>query len=160
MIDTKPTILLVEDDEDDVFAMRRALKLAHVSNHLEVVADGQQALDYLSGTGGYSDRANHPLPFIIFLDLKLPYLDGFEILSWIRQQPALESIAVVVLTGSAEIRDKDRAYALGARSYLTKPPATDVLHEVFDSLKSYWVSKGRTLPVTSSPPSGRAVSAS
>src|ERR1051325_559322 len=111
------TILLVEDNEDDIFMMRRALRLGNFTNPLQVVTDGQQAVDYLSGTRQYAIRERHPLPFIIFLDLKLPYLDGFEILKWIRQRPELDSIVVVVLTSSAEMRDQDRAYALGARSY-------------------------------------------
>ena len=105
------TILLVEDYEDDVFAMERALAEAKITNPLQVVTDGQQALDYLSGMGQYSNRTQYPLPFIVFLDLKLPFIDGFEILGWIRQQAALNSIMVIVLTGSAESRDQDKARA-------------------------------------------------
>jgi len=141
------SILLVEDNEDDVFAMRRALKKAQITNPLQVVTDGQQALDYLAANGQYADRAHYPLPFLIFLDLKLPYLDGFEVLFWSRQQPALESIVIVVLTGSAERRDRERAYELGARSYLTKPPTPEALSALFDSLKSFWYSKGTDFPV-------------
>ena len=145
-----PTILLVEDNEDDVFMMRRALRQADVLNPLKVVTDGQQALDYLSGEREYADRERYPLPFIIFLDLKLPYLDGFEILSWMRRQRTLDAIVVIILTSSAEPRDQERGYAMGARSYLVKPPTPGALTGIFQSLKSYWLSKANTLPVTSS----------
>lgn len=84
----------------------------------------------------------------MFLDLKPPFVDGFEILTWIRQQAALESIIVIVLTGSAESRDQDKAYALGARSYLVKPPTAETLLGVFESLKSYWLSKANLTPVS------------
>src|ERR1044071_1426153 len=131
------TILLVEDNEDDIFVMRRALRLGNFSNPLQVVTEGQQAVDYLSGARQYENRERHPLPCIIFLDLKLPYLDGFEILTWIRQQRELDSIVVVVLTSSAETRDQEKAYALGARSYLVKPPAPEALNSLFESLRSY-----------------------
>ena len=130
-----PTILLIEDEDDDVFIMQRALRLGQIGNPLQVVRDGQQALDYLSGTGVYANRAQYPLPFLIFLDLKLPYVSGFEVLSWMRQQPALAGIVVVVLSGSAEARDQERTYALGARSYLVKPPTAKVLLEVLAAFK-------------------------
>jgi CheY-like chemotaxis protein len=145
-----PTILLVEDNDDDVFMMRRALTQADVANPLQVVTDGQQALDYLSGAREYADREQHPLPFIIFLDLKLPYFDGFEVLSWMRRERTLDSIVVIVLTSSAEPRDQERAYAMGARSYLVKPPTPDALIQIFQSLKSFWLSKTDALPVSSS----------
>ena len=147
MNESSGTILLVEDNDDDVFAIRRALKNARIGNPLQVVTDGQRAVDYLSGADEYGDRARYPLPFITFLDLKLPYIDGFEVLSWIRQRPALESILVVVLTGSAESRDQERAYALGARSYLIKPPTADSLQGIFQSLNSFWLSKASSSPV-------------
>jgi CheY-like chemotaxis protein len=150
MKQTSQTILLVEDYEDDVFAMERALLQANITNSLQVVTDGQQALDYLSGTGQYSNRTQYPLPFIVFLDLKLPFVDGFEVLTWVRQQPALESLVVIILTGSAESRDQDKAYALGARSYLVKPPTAETLNGIFDSLKSFWLSKTNEAPILGS----------
>lgn len=146
-----PTILLVEDGEDDVFIMKRALNQAGVMNPLQVVSDGQMALDYLAGTGDYSDRERFPLPFLVFLDLKLPYVHGFEVLSWVRSQEPLNSIVVIVLTSSDEPRDQQRAYALGARSYLVKPPKPEVLLGIFDSLKSYWLSKAGVTPLAPLP---------
>jgi CheY-like chemotaxis protein len=150
MNDLKATILLVEDNEDDVFAMQRAIKKSRVINPLQIVTDGQQAVDYLRGGGIYANRAQFPLPFLIFLDLKLPYFTGFEILQWIRTQPPLESIIVVVLTGSAESRDKDNAYTLGARSYLVKPPTVETLNAVFDSLNTCCLSKTPATPASPS----------
>jgi CheY-like chemotaxis protein len=141
------TILLIEDYGDDVFAMERALAEANITNPLQVVTDGQQALDYLSGTGQYANRTQYPLPFLVFLDLKLPFVDGFEILAWIRQEAALKSMIVIVLTGSAESRDQDKAYALGARSYLVKPPMAETLKGIFESLKSFWLSKADETPI-------------
>ena len=140
--DCNKTILLVEDSDDDVFAMKRALRLSKASNPLQVVTDGQQALDYLSGTGIFSDRERYPLPFIIFLDLKLPYLSGFEVLTWIRRQTSLASVAVVILTGSAEDRDKVQAFELGAQSYLVKPPTAQILNDIFESFANYRVPIG------------------
>jgi CheY-like chemotaxis protein len=133
---SNPTILLVEDNEDDVFLMKRVLKRGCITNPLQVVSDGQQALDYFAGVGEYADRERFPLPSLVFLDLKLPYVDGFEVLSWLRQQPPLASIIVFVLTSSAELRDHQKAYSLGAKSYLTKPPTVEILQEVLRSLES------------------------
>lgn len=152
MSQSEPTILLVEDNEDDVFIMKHALKQARVANPLQVVTDGQMAVDYLAGTGSYSDRERFPLPFIAFLDLKLPYVHGFEVLTWIRKQAGLDSLVVIVLTSSEQEKDQQRAYALGARSYLVKPPKPETLLEVFESLKSHWLCKADTLPLVSHPP--------
>ncbi len=145
------TILLVEDNEDDVFAMERALKQAQIANPLVVAGDGQEALDYLSGAREYKDRERYPLPFIIFLDLKLPYVDGFEILTWIRERQDLDPTVVVVLTSSAENRDQEKAYALGARSYLIKPPTAEGLLDVLNSLRSYWLARAASPPWSQSP---------
>lgn len=141
------TILLVEDDRDDVFIFERALKAARILNPVVVLKNGQEAVDYLSNEGNYADKASHPLPFVIFLDLKLPYLDGFEVLAWIRQQPHLRSIVVVVLTGSDENRDHQKAYALGARSYLVKPPKPTDISQFINSMASYWGRSGDQWPV-------------
>jgi CheY-like chemotaxis protein len=124
-------ILLVEDSEDDVFIMRHALKQARITERLEVATDGQIAVDYLAGNGPYSDRAQYPLPTIVFLDLKLPYLNGFEILTWMRTQPGLTGLKVVVLTSSGEERDQRMAYSLGASAYLVKPPKAKELIDLF-----------------------------
>jgi CheY-like chemotaxis protein len=138
------SMLLVEDNEDDVFLLQRALKYAGIENPLHIVQDGEAALAYLSGAGVFHDRTQHPLPFIVFLDLKLPYLNGFEVLTWIRSQESLANLIVVVMTSSAEARDHEQAYALGARSYLVKPPTPQMLLELVRSLESFWPKLGAT----------------
>ena len=129
MSELRPTILLVEDSEDDVFLMQRAMTKAKLDFPLQVVTTGQDALDYLSGSESFSDRSRHPLPALIFLDLKLPYVHGFEILSWLRQQPPLRDVPVVVLTSSPEERDREKALALGAKAYLVKPPTPEMVSQ-------------------------------
>jgi len=133
------TILLVEDNEDDVFLMKRALKEADILNPLQLAVHGQQAVDYLAGTGEYADRVQYPLPGLIFLDLKLPFKHGLEVLRWIRAQPSLDTILVIVLTSSSEEFDIRQSYYLGARSFLVKPPTPEMLLELMLSLKSYWM---------------------
>lgn len=126
------TILLVEDSSDDVFFMEYGLKKAQIDNPVHVVSDGQAAVDYLSGAGKYGNRADYPLPTIIFLDLKLPCFSGFDVLTWMRGQPGLAQIPVFVLTGSSEERDKTRAQELGAKAYLVKPPDQAMLRRAFE----------------------------
>jgi CheY-like chemotaxis protein len=127
------TILLVEDDPDDVFLMQRALKQAGIANPLQYASDGQQALDYLTGAGAYADRDKYPLPHLVFLDLKLPLIHGFEVLAWIRGSK-FARLPIVLLTSSAEERDVEQARRLGARSFLVKPPTAQMLVEVMNSL--------------------------
>ena len=129
MISQRSRILLVEDDEDDVFLMQRAMSRANLDLPMHVAINGQDAIDYLSGTGKYNDRASYPLPLCIFLDLKLPFIHGFEVLQWIRGQPLLRHISVLILTSSPEESDRARAKALGAKAYLVKPPTPESLLE-------------------------------
>jgi CheY-like chemotaxis protein len=136
---TSRAILLVEDNEDDVFLMRRALKGAGVTNPHHVVEDGQQAIDYLSGQAQFADRDAYPLPAIVFLDLKLPMKGGLEVLRWIRSQPAFETMVIVVLTSSNEPTDLRDAYRLGANSYVVKPPTATQLLDMAKAFKWYWL---------------------
>ena len=123
--DTK-VVLLVEDNEDDVFLMERLFRRAGIVLPLQVVTDGKQAVDYLAGTSPYGDRTKYPLPRFLFLDLKLPYLKGFEILAWMRRQPHLNGIRVMILTSSVEDQDRERAESFGV-PYLVKPPTTEMV---------------------------------
>jgi CheY-like chemotaxis protein len=136
---TNGAILLIEDNEDDVFLMKRALQGAHVVNPLYVVEDGQEAVNFLGGAGKFADRDSYPLPAVVFLDLKLPYLSGHDVLAWIRQQKELESLVVIVLTSSNEASDLSRCYALGANSYLVKPPTPEQLEDLAKAFKWYWL---------------------
>jgi CheY-like chemotaxis protein len=143
MMTTQRALLLVEDNEDDVFLMKRALKGAHVLNPLYVVEDGQEAVDYLSGTGKFADREQYPLPAVIFLDLKLPYISGHDVLAWIRRQKEFDGIVVIVLTSSNEASDLSRCYSLGANSYVVKPPTPEQLGELAKAFKWYWLEYNR-----------------
>ena len=140
---TTAAILLVEDNEDDIFLMKRALKTAGIINQLCVVEDGQQATDYLEGQGDYADRETYPLPAIVFLDLKLPLKGGLQVLEWIRKQPALENLVIVVLTSSNEPSDLRAAYRLGANSYVVKPPTAGQLLDMAKAFKWYWLEFNR-----------------
>src|SRR6516162_8868594 len=113
-------ILLVEDQVDDILLLQRAFERAFLKNPVQVVRSGEEAMAYLSGTGKYSNRAEYPLPILILLDLKLPCTDGFQVLSWIRQQNGIRGLPVVVLTSSNDKADVARAYRLGANTYFVK----------------------------------------
>jgi CheY-like chemotaxis protein len=132
---TSQTILLVEDSEDDVFLMERALQKANLLNPLQVATDGQQALDYLEGKGKFTDRLRHPIPALIFLDLKLPYVHGFEVLAWIRRHATLKELPVVILTSSPEERDRKKAEELGVSGYLVKPPTREMILEAVQCIE-------------------------
>src|SRR5687767_12728790 len=112
------TILLMEDNEDDVFIFQRAYRNTGLPYAVHVARDGQEALDYLHGQGAYADRAQFPAPFLVLLDLKVPLKPGLDVLQAIRSNPALEHLSVVVLTSSAEARDIQRARELGAQAFL------------------------------------------
>ena len=134
------TILLVEDDPNDILLTQRAFSKANLKKaSLQVITDGDSALAYLSGEGEYSDRDRYPLPIVMLLDLKLPRRSGHEILAWLRPQPELKRLPVVVLTSSNHRSDVDQAYDLGANSYLVKPIGLTALVEVVQTLNLYWL---------------------
>lgn len=119
-------VLLVEDNEDDVFFMQRAFEQAGFNNPLHIVMDGQAAIDYLNGSAEFADRNSHPFPDFMFLDLKLPIADGFEVLTWLRQKKK-SLLPVAILSSSPEEVDMRRARELGANCYLLKPPNVAML---------------------------------
>lgn len=139
MIPQAETILLVEDDSNDVLLIQRSFRTARLANPLQVVVDGEEAVAYLSGQGPYADRECSPLPVMMLLDLKLPRKSGFEVLEWLRQQPGLKRLPVVVLTGSKETTDVDRAYDLGVNSYLVKPVTATGLLDMVKAFDLYWL---------------------
>jgi CheY-like chemotaxis protein len=140
---TNRAILLVEDNEDDVFLMKQALKSADVKNQLCTVEDGQEAKNYLSGDGAFTDRQKYPMPAVVFLDLKLPMLSGHEVLQWIREQESLKDLVVIVLTSSNQPVDLSKSYQLGANSYLVKPPTAAQLTDLAKAFKWYWLEYNR-----------------
>ena len=132
-------ILLVEDDEADILLLRRAFRNAHIVNPLIEVRDGQAAIQYLSGEGDYADRARYPIPFLTLLDLRLPKLSGFEVIAWMRDQPELANLIVVVLTASDHVPDVTKARDLGANSYLVKPGNFEELVQMVKRIKGRWL---------------------
>ncbi|MEG4107333.1 response regulator [Microcoleus sp. S13_C5] len=134
------TILLVEDNPVDILLMQRAFRNETFANtSLQIVRDGDAAVFYLNGDGEYSDRDRYPLPAIILLDLKLPRRSGHEVLVWLRQQPELKRLPVVMLTSSRQTLDVKRAYDLGVNSYLVKPVGFASLLEMMQSFSEYWL---------------------
>ena len=134
-----PTLLLVEDNEDDAFFLRRALKNGGVPHAPVHLPDGREAIAYLGGEGAYADRVAHPLPAVVFLDLNLPYKTGLQVLEWIRQRPELARVVVIALTSSGEQSDVRRAYELGANSYIVKPASADALVEIAKAFRLWWL---------------------
>jgi CheY-like chemotaxis protein len=142
------TILWVEDDRDDAFLIGRAIRKAGLDQP-NLVTDGREAVEYLSGTGPYGDRDAHPWPSLILLDLKLPKMSGFEVLQWVRINPACRRIPVIMFTSSREKVDVDRAYELGANAYLLKSVDHEDLVEALKVLRAFWMNLNLspTLPI-------------
>ncbi|MFI5232606.1 MAG: response regulator [Gemmatimonadales bacterium] len=132
-------ILLVEDDENDVMLLQRAFRRAAIVNPLQVVRHGDDAVAYLEGTGEFADRQQHPLPVLMLLDLKLPRRTGLEVLQWVKERAGVKKIPIIVLTSSKNDDDVNRAYELGANSYVVKPVSFETLLELVKSLELYWL---------------------
>jgi CheY-like chemotaxis protein len=132
-------ILLVEDNPTDVLLIQRAFRKANLSVPLQVVGDGEVAVQYLSGQEPYGDRRSYPLPVLILLDLKLPRKSGTEVLAWLQEQPVLKRLPVVVLTSSKEYADINNVYDLGANAYMVKPVAFDNLVDIVKTLNMHWL---------------------
>lgn len=135
----KPAILQLEDDENDVMFFKFAFKGAHIANPVFTVRDGQEAIDYLSGAGRYADRRHFPLPVIVFLDLKTPRRTGQDVLKWIRAQPKLRRMVVVILSASGNQHDVNAAYDAGANAFLVKPAGLDKLTEMMRAVQLFWL---------------------
>ena len=132
-------ILLAEDDEDHARLIRMAFKKSGLVNPLHIVSDGEQAIAYLQGEGPYANREEYPLPILLLLDLKMPRTDGFAVLEWIRQQPSLKRLPVIALTTSENIYDVNRAYDLGANSFLVKPLNMEDFMRLTQAIHGYWL---------------------
>lgn len=133
------TILLVEDSADDVFFMKRAFRLAGVQHSLQVVEDGEKAIEYLAGTGPFANRVEFPLPSLVLLDLRLPRIPGFDVLQWARREQSLDCIPFVIFSSSREDVDMRRAYALRANAFLVKPSDAANLTATMKSTVDFWL---------------------
>jgi CheY-like chemotaxis protein len=139
-MDNKPyTVLLVEDDLNDIFLVKRAFKMAHIQNPLQVVTDGQEAIAYLRGEGKYADRQAHPLPKLVVMDIKMPRKSGFEVLTWIKgDNHVLRRIPVIIVSSSDNPADINHACEQGANAYMIKPVDFRAVEHLFESITHYW----------------------
>ncbi len=132
-------ILLVEDNRMDVELTLDAFREARLANAIHVVTSGQEALDYLFGIGKFADRQTYPLPSLVLLDLKMPGIDGFEVLRRLKSEPGLKRLPVIILTSSKEEGDLALGYDLGANSYLVKPVSFEGFLDVVKQVGNYWL---------------------
>ena len=145
-------ILLVENQEDFILLITKAFKDAGIRNPIFPLRDGDEAVAYLNGEGKYCNRAEYPLPDLLLLDLKMPGRDGFEVLEWVRAQPGLKTLRIIVLTSSEEIREVTRAYALGANSFLVKPLDFKDLVYLSKTVRDYWLGMSKAPEATRESP--------
>ncbi|HLX68196.1 MAG TPA: response regulator [Verrucomicrobiae bacterium] len=131
---TEPTVLIAEDNENDIFLLRRALITANITLSIDIVRDGQEAIARLE-----NGRMTEFFPQLVLLDLKMPKYKGFEVLKWIREQPHLKRLIVVVFSTSRFHEDINRAYDLGANSYLIKPSDMNELVSLLKEVQTYWL---------------------
>jgi CheY-like chemotaxis protein len=144
-------ILLAEDREDDIILVKKSFARAYISNPLQIVRDGEEAIAYLEGEGKFSNRAEYPLPDLVLLDLKMPRKDGLEVLKWIRQHPTLRGLPVVVLTSSDSMRDVNAAYQAGANSFLVKPMDFENFIEMSRFIGGFWLQMNKAPETSRSP---------
>jgi CheY-like chemotaxis protein len=148
-------ILIVENNADDLFFLKRALRSAGITDNLMSVSEGKSAVQYLAGEGIYADRVRHPVPWLVFLDLKLPYKSGIEVLQFIRSRPELQKMNVVVVTASEDDKDMRRTTELGVNAYLMKPPTAYVLEKLFKSPQLTPPPSGSASPIEVGKPPGK-----
>ena len=138
---TTSVIMLVDDSEDDMELMRLAFKKAGIRNAIVEMRGGESAIEYLSGEDGYADRRHFPLPCFIVVDLKMPGVDGFDLLEWLRGQPAFAHVPTIVLTASNHEEDEKRAHELGAWAYFVKPNGLDDLVKLVREMNEGWIAE-------------------
>ena len=138
MDDSNYTILLVEDDENDATLMKMAFEKNKILNPVQWVKDGLEAVAYLNGEGDYADRSKYPFPEVLLLDLKMPRMSGLELLAWIAEHPAFKIIPTIIMTSSRQELDIEKAYNLGANTYMTKPCSFDELAQMVQVTHEYW----------------------
>jgi CheY-like chemotaxis protein len=137
-MDPNRVILIAEDSEDDVDLLKIAFRRVGLKNPIQVVRDGQEAIDYLSRSGQYEDRLRFPFPGIIFLDLKMPRKTGLEVLAWLSEHPECYIIPTMIFTSSSQESDVVRAYQLGANCYMVKPGSLEELIDCLRATMAFW----------------------
>jgi len=138
-VSNRGTILIAEDNPDDYLLVELACRRADIDGPLVRVSDGSEARDYLKGEGGFRDRSRYPLPTLVLADLKMPRMNGLELLDWLRAQPGLKRIPFIILSASGHLSDINTAYDLFANSYLVKPMTLDELTELLKEVRKYWL---------------------
>ena len=156
MTGTAATILLVEDNRMDIELTLDAFREHRLSNQVQVVRTGEDALAYLFGEDQYADRSRFPLPDLVLLDIKLPGIDGIEVLKLAKQQPVVRRVPIVILTSSSDEGDRILSYDHGANSYLIKPVQFDDFIEAVRSIESYWLTLNVNAPPTREPAAGES----
>jgi CheY-like chemotaxis protein len=139
-------ILHAEDNPDDAILVQLVFRRLGHSATMSLVEDGARAIAYFKGEGEYGDRQNHPLPTLVLLDIKMPRYSGLEVLEWIRNQPRLSTVPIVIFTSSRNLDDIRRAYELGANAYLVKPVEYEELQDTIRTLAAFWLNKN-VLPI-------------
>lgn len=132
------SILVADDDTQDTMLVQMAVERAALSLRIDTVRDGEEAINYLMGRSPYADRTAHPFPSLMLLDLKMPRLSGFDVLDYVRRQPGLRQLPIVIFSSSDDPKDIRRAYDAGANSYLCKPHSNDDLSALLKALEEYW----------------------
>ncbi len=131
-------ILVADDDAQDTMLVKMAVERSALGLKLESVRDGEEAIDYLLGKSPFTDRQAHPFPKLLLLDLKMPRVNGFDVLDFVRREPALRQLPIVIFSSSDDPKDIRRAYESGANSYLCKPHSNEDLSALLKALEDYW----------------------
>ena len=137
-MDRNLTILIAEDSEDDALFLERAFRKIGMKNAVQILTDGQEVLHYLRGSGKYEDRHEFPFPSVLFTDIKMPRVNGFEVLEWFRDHPECKVIPTIVFSSSAQPEDVEQAYKLGANAYFVKPTSLAELEDMLRYAYEFW----------------------
>ena len=156
-----PPVLYVEDEKDDILLMQLAFRKSGISHPLVTVPDGEKAIDYLAGKGSYADREKYPMPALVLLDLNLPIKSGFEVLDWIRNQPSMQTLPVIIFSSSAAEKDYELCRRMNATEYAVKPGKHSDLIDFVTNLAEKWLkvrnySPGYSLGFSGTSSGGRA----
>ena len=136
---TNASVLYAEDDENDLFFMRRAFQQEGLDHLLRTVSNGREAIGYLAGHGAFADRGRYPLPAVVLLDLNLPLVAGFAVLEWLRERPEFRDLTVVVFSSSSREEDRVKASELAADEFLEKPRSAILFRQVVQALREKWL---------------------